>query len=579
MSNLSTDLHEPVESVAAEPVEIRVDARLAGPVGGVAAIVAIAYLSRAIGGGGWIDWALALVTGAIAVAHLQSLADSRVPLLVADEQGVRLRRGRTWHGLPWQDIDQVEHEPRRGLLRDGRVVLVPRDGDAAVLTVPLSISTRVVGAEGGLTAALERLAEDPDQVVELLGDELDRDELDREESDGEEADDVGDGAGPEDVQDWPEPEPEPESELDSDSEPGAAHPLLHDPRPSLARAIGFLATRLRPAPRAEDDRPAPEVEPDRVTLEPTVSLPFVASATPSPLRDPVIAVRSEVRFDGAAAFALDPVDPATRIHTVLPEADALRRPDPVVIDDLVSDQGAVSPAADPVVGPELATARTRLALTVDQLAERTRIRPHVIESIEVDDFAPCGGDFYARGHLRTLARVLGVDAAPLLVAYDERYADAPVDARRVFQAELATGVGGPIRSTRGGPNWSVLVAAVMAIVLAWSIARLALDSPVELNHKPVLNGSPSSVGKLGPAVPVLLEASSGGAHVVVRDGAGEVVFSGDLAYGKAKTIKASPPVRVQSSDGALRVTVDGQDRGPLGADGQPAQNTFAATGE
>ena len=51
---------------------------------------------------------------------------------------------------------------------------------------------------------------------------------------------------------------------------------------------------------------------------------------------------------------------------------------------------------------------------VDQLAERTRIRPHVIESIEVDDFAPCGGDFYARGHLRTLARVLGVDAAPLL---------------------------------------------------------------------------------------------------------------------------------------------------------------------
>lgn len=562
MSNLSTDLQEPVQAVAAEPVEIRVDARLAGPVGGVAAIVAIAYLSRAIGGGGWVDWALALVTGAIAVAHLQSLTDSRVPLLVADEQGVRLRRGRTWHGLPWQDIEQVEHEPRRGLLRDGRVVLVPRDGDAAVLTVPLSISTRVVGAEGGLTAALERLADDPDQVVEIVGEEPD-------------------WAEPDDVQDWSEPEPE----------LGAAHPLLHDPRPSLARAIGFLATRLRLAPRAAEDQPAPEPEAgesDRPAPEPTVSMPFVASATPSPLREPVTAVRSEVRFDGAAAFALDPVDDATRVHTDLPEADALRRSDPadgvdglagLVIDDLVLEQGAVSPAADPVVGPELAAARTRLALTIDQLAERTRIRRHVIESIEVDDFAPCGGDFYARGHLRTLARVLGVDAAPLLAAYDERYADAPIDARRVFQAELATGVDGPIRSTRGGPNWSVLVAAVMAIVLAWSIARLALDSPVELNHKPVLNGSPSSVGKLGPAVPVLLEASSGGAHVVVRDGAGEVVFSGDLAYGKSKTVKASPPVRVQSSDGALQVTVDGQDRGPLGADGQPAQNTFAATVE
>ena len=41
-------------------------------------------------------------------------------------------------------------------------------------------------------------------------------------------------------------------------------------------------------------------------------------------------------------------------------------------------------------------------------------------------------------------------------------------------------------------------------------------------------------------------------------------------------IKAAPPVRVQSSDGGLTVSVDGQKRGPLGADGQPAQNTFAA---
>ena len=94
--------------------------------------------------------------------------------------------------------------------------------------------------------------------------------------------------------------------------------------------------------------------------------------------------------------------------------------EPLVIDDFVTE-----PAYDPVIGPALAAARTRVGLTVDELAERTRIRPHVIESIEVDDFAPCGGDFYARGHLRTLARVLGQDPAPLLEQFDNRYATAP----------------------------------------------------------------------------------------------------------------------------------------------------------
>ena len=562
MSNETADVQETTDTDSA-PLEVRTDARLAAAVGAVASIVAIAYLARAIGGGGWLDWTLAVVVGAIAAAHLQSFVDARVPLLVVDEQGVRLRRGRTWHGLPWSDIDRVEHEPRHGLFHDGRVVLVPRDDDAESYSVPLSLSTRVHGAELGLTAALERLAASPDQVVEIVDVEVFEDDVEVVEDEVE----VG--------------------------EEETHHPVLHDPRPSIARGIGFIADRLRRPGHDQDSDQEPEHAPEHTVTLP----PLVASATPLPLREAMTGVRAEVRFEGAAALKMDHAHDEHDAPTGLPEVGQLHRGpaddglestvvwsegvspiarpgspvEPLVIDDLAPDA-----APDPVVGPELAAARTRLALTVDQLAERTRIRPHVIESIEVDDFAPCGGDFYARGHLRTLARVLGVDAAPLLAAYDERYADAPIDARRVFEAELATGEGRPIRGTRGGPNWSVLVAAVMAVVLAWSIARLIMDSPVELHSRPVLNGSPSSQAKLGPAVPVLLDASSGGAHVVVRDGAGQIVFNGDLAFGDSRTVKAAPPVRVQSSDGALKITVDGQERGPLGIDGQPAQNTFAA---
>ena len=245
-----------------------------------------------------------------------------------------------------------------------------------------------------------------------------------------------------------------------------------------------------------------------------------------------------------------------------------------MIDDL-----AALEVVDPVIGPELAAARERLRLSVDQLAERTRIRPHVIEAIEIDDFAPCGGDFYARGHLRTLARVLGVDVAPLLATYDDSYADAPIDPRRVFEAELATGRHGPIRGVKGGPNWSVIVAAVMTVVLAWSVARLVMDHPsaVPPSSPSLADGSAgltSGRGNVAPPVPVVLTAAGGGAHVVVRDGTGKVVFTGSLAFGQSRTLQVSPPVRIQSTDGSLEVSVDGQDHGALGRTGQPAQDVF-----
>ncbi len=131
-----------------------------------------------------------------------------------------------------------------------------------------------------------------------------------------------------------------------------------------------------------------------------------------------------------------------------------------------------------MIGPALALARSRLRLSVDELAERTRIRPHVIEAIEVDDFSACGGDVYARGHLRTLARVLGVEADPMVAAYDARYASAPVTARKVFEAELA-GPGRALRPTSGGPRWSVLIGVVLVLVLVWALARLLVPPPAD----------------------------------------------------------------------------------------------------
>ena len=561
--------------LAPDAVEVRRNAGLAAFVGAVASGVAIAYLARATDTGAPLDWVLASVMGLLGIANLAAFVDARTPLLVADTQGVRIRLGNTWRGLPWGALSRVEHRPRRGALRDGRLVLVVRhparlieELDArgrrqsrlsqklygAPFAVPLALSTRVTGAGDDLTAALTTLAGAEARIVV--------------------------------IQPEPEPdtEPEAEAELAVETAPeveeeidGETRRHWRDPRPALARAIsqvaGLLTLRGRAASEDETD------ETDEAV---------VASATPSPLREPVAAQRAEVRREGVTEPEQDleggrelrrpgsvnlVEDTQVWGERVSPIARPGHAVEPLLVDDYV-----VEPAEDPVVGPKLVAARTRLGLTVDRLAERTRIRPHVIESIEVDDFAPCGGDFYARGHLRTLARVLGIDVAPLLTAYDDRYADAPINPRRVFEAELATGSHGSIRGTRGGPNWSVMVAAVMGLVLIWSVARLVMDSPVDLSGAaPVLNGSAgvgNTAAQASDPVPVVLTAAGGGARVLVRDGMGKVVFSGNLTFGETRKIQAAPPVRVQSSDGSLEIGIAGEPRGALGATGERAQNTF-----
>jgi cytoskeletal protein RodZ len=79
--------------------------------------------------------------------------------------------------------------------------------------------------------------------------------------------------------------------------------------------------------------------------------------------------------------------------------------------------------ADMSIGGTLADARYRAGLSVADVSARTRIRPALIRAIERDDFGACGGDFYARGHVRAIARVVGVDSEPLISEYDAAHPD------------------------------------------------------------------------------------------------------------------------------------------------------------
>jgi Helix-turn-helix domain len=70
------------------------------------------------------------------------------------------------------------------------------------------------------------------------------------------------------------------------------------------------------------------------------------------------------------------------------------------------------------IGEALAGARRRAGLSVTQVSQRTRIPETIVAGIEGDDYSACGGDFYARGHIRGIAAAVGADPGPLIEQYD-----------------------------------------------------------------------------------------------------------------------------------------------------------------
>ena len=546
-------------TAAPDPVEVRRNAAVSAVIGAAASAISIAYLWRAAESSAPVDWLLCLAMGAMAVVFLRSLLDSRTPLLVADEMGVRIRLGSQWRGLPWEAIDRVAVTPRRGLFHDGRMVVTLRNVQRAIeglegraarharlnqkmygaaLAVPIGLTTRVTGdGDADLGDRVSSLSQGRTEVVTLLG--------------------TPGVPKPADSVTLPENDERPV--ITDDTLPAS------DRRPRWLRRSQEGQEPTEASTESVDQAaPAPATEERPVDLR-------IDGAEEAPEVGPPSRRRA---FRVVDAFA---DQRAGRVQAIARLGDPVQ---PLVIEDFEPE-----PAYNPVIGPELAAARNRVGLSVDELAERTRIRPHVIESIEVDDFTPCGGDFYARGHIRTLARVLGKDPAPMLAQFEDRYATAPVNASRVFEAELATGLTGSMRSTVGGPNWTLLVGVVLALILVWSTVRLFAGSEQELleNPPPVLNGSAGLTSGYGepkapaapPPVATTLAAVNAGTHVEVRDGAGDLIFEGDLVIGEVKRVEVDPPVTVTSDNGgALSVTINDQDMGFLGEPDQPATEVY-----
>lgn len=125
------------------------------------------------------------------------------------------------------------------------------------------------------------------------------------------------------------------------------------------------------------------------------------------------------------------------------------------------------------VGEALADARGRAGLTVAEVSRQTRIREAIIAGIEDDDYSACGGDFYARGNIRSIAQAVGADPEPLICEYDAVYR-APGVLSAVSLDELLT----PAQTSRRHPlNWAAVLGLALVAALGFVGYKFLAGSP------------------------------------------------------------------------------------------------------
>lgn len=243
------------------------------------------------------------------------------------------------------------------------------------------------------------------------------------------------------------------------------------------------------------------------------------------------------------------------------------------------------------IGETLTAARESAGLSVEQVAETTRIRRTLVQAIEHDDFSPCGGDFYARGHIRTIAATVGADPKPLLDAFDADHdRGGGPRATEVFESETGA------RAERRGPNWSAAMGAALVLVLVYGVAQAvsgngdheptagvggtAAAQPTAGGTSPTAKPSPSSRESSAVAqaprdrVTVVLKARDV-SWVQATTASGKELFQGNLRRGQVKTFTDRQRINlVVGNAGAVTLTVNGTDVGTPGRPGQVARVHF-----
>jgi cytoskeletal protein RodZ len=231
--------------------------------------------------------------------------------------------------------------------------------------------------------------------------------------------------------------------------------------------------------------------------------------------------------------------------------------------------GAPALALDPTwrAGRKLAEARAQLGLSLDEVAERIRVRREFLEALEQMNVKLLPGKAYALAFLRSYARALGVDERTIVDQFQDEVA--------LSREENEKPIRNPASRPRRDRPW-MAAAALVALGVGF-VGWRALDqqNPTEPAAQeqaaigPQAGGTPVDVSDAAPRRVVEIKALSD-AWLEARGPNGTVFLSRTLRAGDVYRPDASPGWTLHARDGAaFELYVNGAAAGLLGPAGMP----------
>jgi cytoskeletal protein RodZ len=248
------------------------------------------------------------------------------------------------------------------------------------------------------------------------------------------------------------------------------------------------------------------------------------------------------------------------------------------------------------LGSTIRDAREAARLSIESLSDSTSIRIGLLTEMENNNFSHCGGDTYARGHLRNIAAKVGIDPQVFIDLYNEEHSAE----HRAIQDLLAENNVMQVPREKKKISWKVPATISVSILLVIGIVQIVISNQssttsstpaVEVSQSaepaatasvaesptPAATATPSTSAttptRSGP-ITLAIVAARGNSYIdIVVDG--KHVSKGSLFQGDSKSFQGNTAISIYLSNPAgLDLTLNGKALAPLGGQNEEVRRTF-----